>query len=105
MHPISLRVGKGPAGLVLCLGDDPRREELDSVGDARRLQHGEIGQGLNDYDAIFSTLPSVGFDNWINVEDGVDGFDQLERSVRFLRDTISRYWPAEAIPDSTVNRT
>ena len=73
--------------------EDLRREESDSAGYAQRLCHGEIGQGVNDYDAIFSTLAHIGFDGWISIEDGVDGFDQLERSVRFLRQKIARHWP------------
>ena len=32
--------------------EDLRREE-DSIGYAKRLRHGVIGRGLNDYDAIF----------------------------------------------------
>ncbi|MCA9261281.1 MAG: sugar phosphate isomerase/epimerase, partial [Planctomycetales bacterium] len=72
--------------------DDLRREE-DSVGYAKRLRHGEIGQGLNDYDAIFRELSSVGFRGWISIEDGVDGFEQLQRSVRFLRGKIEAWWP------------
>lgn len=71
--------------------DDLRREE-DSVGYAQRLRHGEIGQGLNDYDAIFSELVGAGFQGWISIEDGVDGFDQLERSAAFLRAKMERYW-------------
>jgi len=71
--------------------DDLRREE-DSTGYAARLNHGEIGRGMNDYDAIFGTLKAVGFDNWISIEDGVDGFDQLERSVAFLKRKISDHW-------------
>ncbi len=71
--------------------EDLRREE-DCQGYAERLQHGEIGKGLNDYDAIFSVLREVGFDGWISIEDGVDGFDQLERSVNFLRGKIAQYW-------------
>jgi sugar phosphate isomerase/epimerase len=74
--------------------DDLRREE-DSVGYAKRLRHGEIGKGLNDYDAIFSELAGVGFDGWISIEDGVDGMDQLERSVRFLREKIRKHWAAQ----------
>ncbi len=49
--------------------EDLRKEE-DSVGYAKRLRHGEIGQGMNDYDAIFSELAGVGFDGWISIEDG-----------------------------------
>ena len=52
-------------------------------GYVKRLSHGEIGKGLNDYDAIFSELKGVGFNGWISIEDGVDGMDQLERSVIF----------------------
>ncbi|MDV3310521.1 MAG: sugar phosphate isomerase/epimerase [Cyclobacteriaceae bacterium] len=73
--------------------DDLRREEGGSQGYARRLRHGEIGKGLNDYDAIFSELKRVGFDGWISIEDGVEGMDQLERSVAFLRTKIKEYWP------------
>lgn len=73
--------------------DDLRKEE-DSVGYAKRLRHGEIGKGMNDYDAIFSELKSVGFNGWISIEDGVDGFDQLERSVAFLRRKMNENWPA-----------
>ena len=72
--------------------EDLRKEE-DSVGYAKRLSHGEIGKGMNDYDAIFTELKGVGFDGWISIEDGVDGFDQLERSVAFLRGKIAKYWP------------
>ncbi len=72
--------------------EDLRREE-DSVGYAERLRHGEIGKGLNDYDAIFSELASVGFDSWISIEDGVDGIEQLQRSAQFLRKKIAEHWP------------
>ncbi len=72
--------------------EDLRHEEMGSEGYAKRLSHGEIGKGLNDYDAIFKTLKAVGFDGWISIEDGVEGMDQLERSVSFLRTKISQYW-------------
>ncbi len=65
--------------------EDLRNEEMDSLGYAQRLSHGEIGKGLNDYDAIFGTLKGVGFDGWVSIEDGVDGFGQMQRSVMFLR--------------------
>ena len=73
--------------------EDLRKEEGGSIGYAKRLSHGEIGKGLNDYDAIFAELKRVGFDGWISIEDGVDGMDQLERSVAFLRKKITQYWP------------
>jgi sugar phosphate isomerase/epimerase len=73
--------------------EDLRKEEGGAVGYAKRLSHGEIGKGLNDYDAIFKELKRVGFDGWISIEDGVDGMDQLARSVDFLRKKIKDYWP------------
>ncbi len=74
--------------------EDLRKEEGGAAGYAKRLSHGEIGKGLNDYDSIFAELKSVGFDNWISIEDGVDGMDQLERSVSFLRKKMAHYWPS-----------
>ena len=72
--------------------EDLRKEETGAEGYAKRLSHGEIGKGLNDYDAIFSILKNAGFDGWISIEDGVDGMDQLERSVSFLRKKLDHYW-------------
>lgn len=68
------------------------QQEENVEGYAARLSHGEIGKGLNDYDAIFSTLNEVGFDGWISIEDGVDGMDQLERSVAFLRRKMAEHF-------------
>ena len=59
------------------------RQGRGLVGYAKRLRHGEIGKGMNDYDAIFSELAGVGFDGWISIEDGVDGIEQLRRQCRF----------------------
>jgi len=72
--------------------DDLRREEMGVEGYAARLCHGEIGKGLNDYDAIFSELTGAGFDGWISIEDGVEGMEQLRRSVAFLREKIAKHW-------------
>ncbi len=72
--------------------EDLRKEEGGALGYAKRLSHGEIGKGLNDYDAIFTELKRVGFNGWISIEDGVDGMEQLERSVSFLRKKIGEYW-------------
>ena len=72
--------------------EDLRKEELGSAGYAKRLSHGEIGKGLNDYDAIFAELKKAAFNGWISIEDGVDGMDQLQRSVVFLRNKMKGYW-------------
>jgi sugar phosphate isomerase/epimerase len=73
--------------------EDLRNEEGGAVGYAKRLSHGEIGKGLNDYDAIFTELKRVDFNGWISIEDGVDGMDQLARSVTFVRKKMAQYWP------------
>jgi sugar phosphate isomerase/epimerase len=73
--------------------EDLRREEGGEQGYAKRLRHGEIGKGLNDYDAIFAELKGKGFDGWISIEDGVDGMEQLARSVAFLKGKVAEYWP------------
>ena len=72
--------------------DDLRNQELGSIGYAKMLKHGQIGEGLNDYDAIFSELRRVSFDGWISIEDGVDGVEQLKNSVEFLKNKISEYF-------------
>ncbi len=71
-------------------------EELKSqdgtLGYAKSLKHGVIGQGLNDYDKIFSLLRSEGFDGWISIEDGENGMEELHESVRFLRAKIAEHF-------------
>ena len=76
--------------------EDLRREE-DSTGYASRLAHGVIGRGMNNYDAIFSALRSVGLLSWVSIEDGVNGMEELRESVGFLRSKIDRYF--QAAPD------
>lgn len=71
--------------------EDLRREE-NSLGYASRLTHGVIGKGLNDYDAIFKVLRSVGFDSWISIEDGLNGMDELRTSAAFLRSKIDLHF-------------
>jgi sugar phosphate isomerase/epimerase len=63
-----------------------------SLGYAKNLKHGVIGKGLNDYDAIFSTLKAQGFDGWISIEDGENGLDELRESVQFLREKIAQHF-------------
>jgi sugar phosphate isomerase/epimerase len=50
-----------------------------------------IGEGLNDYDAIFTALRSVNFRGWISIEDGVNGLDEMYRSVAFIRRKIAEH--------------
>lgn len=58
------------------------------------LRHGIIGEGLNDYDRIFSILNMAGFKGWISIEDGDDpekGMDHLQKSVQFLRQKMAQH--------------
>ena len=47
---------------------------------------------MNDYDAIFRLLADAGFDGWISVEDGMNGLDELRRSVEFLKKKRAEYY-------------
>ena len=60
---------------------DELRQSDGTIGYSTKLMHGETGKGLNDYDAIFRILRGVGFAGWISVEDGMNGLDELKRSV------------------------
>jgi len=75
---------------------DLRKLELDPVyGYAKSIQHGVIGKGLNDYDAIFRILKEAGFDGWISIEDGMNGMngmDELRQSAEFLKGKIKQYF-------------
>ena len=68
------------------------KKQDGSMGYAKNLRHGVIGKGLNDYDKIFSTLRNEGFDNWISIEDGENGMDELRESVRFLRGKMAQHF-------------
>jgi sugar phosphate isomerase/epimerase len=71
---------------------DDLKEADGSLGYSTKLQHGETGKGLIDYDAIFSRLAAAGFAGWISVEDGMNGLDEIARSVDFLKAKRSRYY-------------
>jgi sugar phosphate isomerase/epimerase len=71
---------------------DELRQADGSIGYSPKLCHGETGKGLNDYDAIFRILAGVGFAGWISVEDGMNGLDELRRSVAFLKEKRRQYY-------------
>ncbi|HET7220714.1 MAG TPA: sugar phosphate isomerase/epimerase family protein [Vicinamibacterales bacterium] len=74
--------------------DDVRAHD-GTVGYPDKMKHGETGKGMNDYDAIFAILRSVNFTGWISVEDGMNGLDELRRSVEFLKRKRSQYYPPD----------
>ena len=67
--------------------EDLRAQE-GQQGYASILRHGEIGTGLNDYPAIVRILEEVNFHGWISIEDGVNGIEELSRSVTFVRKVL-----------------
>jgi len=71
---------------------DSLRQADGSIGYAPALKHGVIGQGLNDYDRIFSTLVAAGYDGWISIEDGVNGINEMIASAEFLRRARDRWF-------------
>jgi sugar phosphate isomerase/epimerase len=79
--------------------DELRRED-GTIGYSDKLRHGETGKGLNDYDAIFHILAGVGFSGWISVEDGVNGMDELRRSVEFLKRKREQHYGGTSEPEA-----
>ncbi|MFP4058768.1 MAG: sugar phosphate isomerase/epimerase family protein [Candidatus Brocadiia bacterium] len=72
---------------------DDLREADGTLGYSPKLRHGQVGQGLNDYDAIFAILREAGFDGWISVEDG-DTMEAMGASIRFLKGMRERTFGA-----------
>jgi sugar phosphate isomerase/epimerase len=73
---------------------DDLRSADGAAGYSDKLKHGETGKGLNDYDAIFRILAAAGFDGWISIEDGMNGLDEMARSVEFLKAKRRRFYGA-----------
>jgi sugar phosphate isomerase/epimerase len=80
---------------------DDLRQADGTIGYSDKLRHGETGKGLNDYDAIFRILSGVGFGGWISIEDGMNGLEELKRSVEFLKRKRAQYYGASASTSST----
>jgi sugar phosphate isomerase/epimerase len=63
-----------------------------TLGYSPNLRHGVTGQGLNDYDTIFTILKEVGYSGWVSIEDGMNGMDEMKESIRFLKRMRARYF-------------
>lgn len=63
-----------------------------TIGYSPNLRHGVTGQGLNDYEAIFSILKDACYDGWISIEDGMNGMEEMGESLKFLRRMVSKYY-------------
>ena len=68
------------------------RQADGTLGYTDKLKHGETGKGMIDYDAVFGILSRAGFTGWISVEDGMNGLDELARSVEFLKAKRAAYF-------------
>ena len=68
------------------------RQSDGSLGYSPNLRHGVTGKGLNDYDKIFSILASVNYQGWVSIEDGMNGMEEMQESVEFLKRMREKYF-------------
>ena len=71
---------------------DDLRDSDGTIGYSEGLLHGVTGQGLNDYDTIFSTLSAVGYRGWVSIEDGMNGMDEMRQSLAFLHEMRAKHF-------------
>ena len=62
------------------------------IGYPDKLQHGITGQGSNDYGSIFSILRDRGFEGWVSIEDGINGMEEMQESIEFLKRMRAQYF-------------
>lgn len=109
----ALVAGDDPIDLLRCVADrvvsmhasdrylapGATLEELRAegmLGYSPNLRHGVTGQGLNDYDQIFSILAGVGYDRWVSIEDGMNGMDEMKMSIDFLKRMREKHFQNQA---------
>lgn len=63
-----------------------------SAGYAKILKHGVTGKGLNDFDSIFKILSANNFSGWISIEDGMNGMEEMQESLAFLRRKVDEHF-------------
>jgi sugar phosphate isomerase/epimerase len=68
------------------------RQSDGTLGYSPNLRHGVTGRGLNDYDTIFSILASHGYAGWVSIEDGMNGMEEMQESIAFLKRMRERYF-------------
>jgi sugar phosphate isomerase/epimerase len=68
------------------------RQSDGTLGYSPNLLHGVTGEGLNDYDQIFSILAGAGYDGWVSIEDGMNGMDEMKASIDFLKRMRAKYF-------------
>lgn len=68
------------------------RQSDGTLGYSPNLRHGVTGRGLNDYDQIFQILAEHRYSGWISIEDGINGLDEMQESLAFLRRMSAKYF-------------
>lgn len=68
------------------------RQSDGTLGYSPHLRHGVTGKGLNDYHAIFRILAANNYRGWISIEDGMNGLDEMQESLAFLRRMSAQYF-------------
>jgi sugar phosphate isomerase/epimerase len=63
-----------------------------SAGYSQLLKHGVTGNGLNDYDTIFTLLSQSGYSGWISIEDGMNGMEEMQQSLEYLHRKVEEYY-------------
>jgi sugar phosphate isomerase/epimerase len=76
---------------------DELRTSDGTIGYSPKLQHGVVGKGLNDYDAIFKILADAKFSDWVSIEDGMNGMDEMFESVNFLKRMREKYFSSVSV--------
>ena len=71
---------------------DDMRQSDGTLGYPASLRHGVTGKGLNDYDEIFRILSERGYRGWVSIEDGMNGMEEMQESLAFLRSMSDRYF-------------
>jgi sugar phosphate isomerase/epimerase len=72
---------------------DELRQTDGTLGYSPNLRHGVTGKGLNDYDTIFRILAEHDYQGWVSIEDGMNGMDEMAKSLAFLRRMAAKYFP------------
>lgn len=68
------------------------RQTDGTIGYFDKLQHGVTGKGMNDYDRIFKILSDAGYDGWVSIEDGINGMEEMQESIEFLKKMRAKYF-------------
>jgi sugar phosphate isomerase/epimerase len=71
---------------------DDLRQSDGTLGYSPNLRHGVTGQGLNDYDTIFTILKEAGYTGWVSIEDGMNGMEEMKESIEFLKRMRAKYF-------------